>query len=811
MGVVYEAIDEKLDQRRALKCAKAGHGRRLPPEARSALRVTHDNVCRVYEIHTAHTPAASVDFLAMEYIDGETLAARIGRAGPLPDGVARDIARQVCLGLAAIHREGILHRDLKSNNVMLTKGSDGRLRAVITDFGFAREPLGGDGGSATAQPGSLHGAPDYIAPELWRGEPSTERSDIYALGVILYEMVTGQKGFASEADGRSGRSVGPVPPSRVAEGVPTWWDSVILPCLEPNPAKRLASVDEVVKKLGGRSRKPLWLTLIAAVAGLTAVGIWLRPQAAPELRLAMLPFQTAENVKDAALGPGILQDVSDRLAHLSIPAGSLAVIPLRDVVENGVRSAKEAGARLGATHVLQSRIGQENDRITIDSVITDARTDVKVSQFRVIYSRSSWPRAPSAVAGEVMNALAVKGKLPPESIAGAAYVPYAEGLYYCRRDNSSADLAIPELQKAGRLDPGSALPYAALAEAYWVKYKSTNARTWLDQALDGVREARSRNPNSAAVRMAAGLLNHSIGWNDQAVEDYRRALELEPANVEAWLQLGIAYEAMNNRTADAAAAFQKAVDLQPLYYAPHLQFGLLYYRRANYVEAEKQFLRVTQVAPELMQGCTDLGGLYVDMRKFPDAERVLRRCLQLGESRAAVMNLGAALAYQGRDAEALLRYERALAIGPPTYPLYLNLGDSYRRTQQARKAIRAYRDGRELVERQLITDPSNGYARAFFAYFCARLGAAKTAQREIAQSLQFAPEDQKVLRRAVLTYDCLGFRNVALDLLARATPELLRELNAHPDLADFRQHPRFVELLTQAQALERRTQHESRN
>jgi tetratricopeptide (TPR) repeat protein len=235
---------------------------------------------------------------------------------------------------------------------------------------------------------------------------------------------------------------------------------------------------------------------------------------------------------------------------------------------------------------------------------------------------------------------------------------------------------------------------------------------WRDEAFAEVQAAESRNPNSAPVRMAAGLMNHAVGWNDRAVDDYRGALERDPSNAEAWLQLGIAYEGMNNRTADAAAAFQKAVELQPTYYAPHLQLGLFYYRRANYAEAEKQFLRVTQLAPELAQGFSDLGGVYVDMHRVPEAIRALRRSLELGESRGAVMNLGAQLANQGQDAEALVYYERALAIGPQTYILFLNLGDSYRRVRQEAKASHAYEQGRELADRALSTDQSSGYARA---------------------------------------------------------------------------------------------------
>jgi serine/threonine-protein kinase len=804
MGVVYEAIDEKLEQRRALKCAKPGHYRRLFPEARSALKVTHENVCRVYEIHTAAFAGGPVDFLAMEYLEGETLAARLAR-GPLPDSAGREIARQLCLGLAAVHHEGVLHRDLKSNNIMLTGDGGGQMRVVITDFGFAREPLlMGDPQAANSS--SLRGAPEYIAPELWRGEPATERSDVYALGVILYEIATGQRPFPPDTDWETRLTGRPAPPSGVAARVRRSWNGPILACLEPDPAKRPPGADAVLEKLdAGRSQTRRWLAAMAAIAGLSATAIGLRPAEPPAIRLAVMPLEITGTAEDGGLTGGMVQDFSDRLAHTRISGGSLVVIPLRDTIENAVDSVERARGRLGATHVVKVHAEQKDGQYRVESVITDTRTKVEVSRFSAAYSRSNLARAPAAMAGAVVNALRLKARLPAEGIAAQAYPAYAQGLYYSRRDNRSADLAITELRTAALLDPGSALPHAALAEAYWVKYKNTEVMSWRDQAFSEVGAAESRNPNSAPVRMAAGLMNHAVGWNDRAVDDYRSALERDPSNAEAWLQLGIAYEGMNNRTADAAAAFQKAVDLQPAYYAPHLQLGLFYYRRANYGEAEKQFLRVTQLAPELAQGFSDLGGVYVDMHRFPEAIRALRRSLELGASRGAVMNLGVQLANQGQDAGALEFYEQALAIGPPTYVLFLNLGDSYRRTRQEAKASRAYEQGRELADRALSTDPSSGYTRAFFAYFSARLGEARLAEREISQALQFAPEDRKVLRRAVLTYDCLGLREKALDLLPRATPDLLEELNAHPDLAEFRRQPRFVLMLTQAQTLERRT------
>src|SRR5262249_19008878 len=147
--------------------------------------ITHPNVCKIFEIHTTTTDRGEVDFLTMEFLDGETLTERL-RRGLLPEKEWRVIAQQLCAGLAAAHRTHVIHGDLKSNNVILTTAVEGGVRAVITDFGLAQRT---ETTQQTIQSGPVGGTPDYMAPELWRGERASVASDIYALGVILYEMI----------------------------------------------------------------------------------------------------------------------------------------------------------------------------------------------------------------------------------------------------------------------------------------------------------------------------------------------------------------------------------------------------------------------------------------------------------------------------------------------------------------------------------------------------------------------------------------------------------------------------------------------
>src|SRR5262249_52895334 len=158
----------------AIKCAKTGFQKRLPPEVRHAREIAHPNVCKIFEIHTASTPDGEIDFLAMEFLDGETLTERL-RRGRLAENAARTMGRQLCAGLAEAHRNQVIHGDLKSNNVILTAGADGGIRAVITDFGLARRP---ESSQRTSQSGEPGGTPDYMAPELWNGEKASVESDI---------------------------------------------------------------------------------------------------------------------------------------------------------------------------------------------------------------------------------------------------------------------------------------------------------------------------------------------------------------------------------------------------------------------------------------------------------------------------------------------------------------------------------------------------------------------------------------------------------------------------------------------------------
>ena len=245
MGEVYRADDLKLGQPVALKflperfAAEKDRLDRFYAEVRIARQVSHPNVCRVYDV-------GEIDgqhYLSMEYVDGEDLGSLLKRIGRLPPDKALEIARELCAGLAAAHDRGVLHRDLKPSNVMV----DGRGRARITDFGLA--VAAGD-----VQEGEVSGTPAYMAPEQLAGRGASVRSDVYALGLVLYELSTGKKAFdaASLEDlRRKHTEETPTAPSSVAPGFDPVVERVILRCLEKDPGQRPSSVAQVAAALPG--------------------------------------------------------------------------------------------------------------------------------------------------------------------------------------------------------------------------------------------------------------------------------------------------------------------------------------------------------------------------------------------------------------------------------------------------------------------------------------------------------------------------------------------------------------------------------
>jgi len=757
MGVVYEAWDRKLERRIAIKCAKTGFRKRLLPEVRHASEITHPNVCRIFEIHTTRTASGEVDFVTMEYLDGETLTERI-RRGPVPEAEALSIARQLCAGLGAAHSQGVIHGDLKSSNVILTRSGDGKTRAALTDFGLARAR---ETVQPSAQSGPRGGTPDYMAPELWKGEKATQPSDVYALGVLLRELVTG---------------------SRTAAPASKKWSSILARCLAEDPHARYASAAEVARALEPpqtRTRTRTW-TLIAVavlVAAITGV-VTYQSATAPKqkVRLAMRPFEATSDVQPLA------QDL--------LKKASVEIAKLNGTKEIGFTSVGEKRAG-SATHTLHGSLDQRDGKIRIHVVLIDAGTQSGTGEWNVEYRPEELRYAPAALAGFTSKSLHLT---PPAAfVSTAAKEDYERGIV----DNTTQDALDGILKHAERAvieDSDSPLTHAALAEAEYSKYLEHGEQKWDDRFQESVHQAEIRSPDGARVNRVTGLKHKLDAQYETAIRDYERSLALEPRDSITYRRLSRAYGSLN-RPEEALEAIRGAVAVAPRNFKAHLELGAAYSRKGDYENAVAEDKIALNLAPGELIPRTDLATALNNLGRLSEAEAILREAVKMQKSEALLMNLGSVLLYEERDQEAVEIFKQASSLAPGDFLPLLNLGTAFRRGNQNRQARAAYQKSLRLATLAVEKDPRNGANRAYASNLWAWLGNRARAETEARQAVKLSPKDATTQRTVVVTYEAVGNREAALSVLSGAWRGVLEDLNYWPDTADLRADPKFQQLL----------------
>jgi tetratricopeptide (TPR) repeat protein len=303
MGEVYRAHDLQLDQNIAIKVlsgelATADQLSLLKREVQAARRIQHANVCRVFDlVHTEMARGRSAAFLTMELLQGETLSQKLRREGAFTERQALPLIRQMVAALAAAHQAGVVHGDFKSANVMIVPREGGSPRAVVTDFGLARRLASGRGQTLLSASQSIlagYGTPAYMSPEQIQGGKASQPADIYALGVVLYEMLTGELPYGEDspfAMAVKKTREPPVSPESLSPALRRTWSAAILRCMQAEPGRRFADVRDVLTHLETRTRSRLWWKLVrrkhrrllriaGAAAGVAAVLVlarWLWP------------------------------------------------------------------------------------------------------------------------------------------------------------------------------------------------------------------------------------------------------------------------------------------------------------------------------------------------------------------------------------------------------------------------------------------------------------------------------------------------------------------------------------------------------
>jgi serine/threonine-protein kinase len=840
MGEVYRALDTRVGRTVAIKVLPSeaadqpDRRQRFEREARAVARLNHPHICALYDVGRQD----GVEFLVMEYLDGETLAARLAR-GPLPLDEALTHGAALAGALARAHREGITHRDIKPSNVMLTEGG-----VKLLDFGLAKLRERGDAaaphsalddlstGAALSPEGTLVGTIAYMSPEQLEGRPVDARTDIYALGLIVYEMITGQRAFAKGSQAGLIAAIlteDPPPMTALQPKTPAAVERIILTALAKDPNTRWQHAGDLAREIAWvaadshtttvngtapappAARHPWMIAATAVIVAAVGAGaVWLvrggqfAGGAPPSgvRSLVILPCRAGGDPSTQAYCDGLTDTLSAKLTPLAILRG-LQMTSTLEVRQRGVKDAANARREFGATLILEGGILRASDALRVNYVLVDAMTLRQIDAFSGTAAMGDPFALQDRVATWAIGVLAMRlNDAERQTLtasgtrAPGALDLYLEGRGYALdyQKPGNADAAIDRFTRAIELDGRFAHAQAGLGGALWLKYEATHDAALVSQARAACVRAAALDPYSTAAHICLGTVALGTGGFDEAVREFQRAVDREPTNDEA--TLGLARAQARTGTPDAAeATYKRAISLRRDYWATHVWLGTFYREHGRYADATREYELVTALTPDNARVYYILGGLYFTIGRYDDAIAVCRKSAALQPSLPAFANWGAALSRLRRFSEAVTMYERARRLGPEDYRIDGNLARAYYWSGRKTDAMSLYARAVDQATQTLSVNPSDVDTRISLADFHAKLGHRDSAIEALSH-LPANLSDPHVLVFAAVVYMDLADRAAALASLERAAGHgfAATELTDWIELDPLKDEPRFAAL-----------------
>ena len=835
MGEVYLAEDTKLKRPVALKRiaidlrADPIYRKRFLREAEYASQLSYEHIAGIYDVFEEGEDI----FLVMEYVEGPTLRERLNEPLGIADFLA--IATQCAAALVEAHERGIVHHDIKPGNIVITPQGN----VKVLDFGVARRsPRVDETASIDSRGSAPIGTPAYMPPEVLLEKENDGRGDIFSLGVVFYEILTGRNPFLADSFvATSQRIVNEAQPlmRTINPAVPEELERIVAKMLAKDPAERYATaadvlvdlkalqrgqaqppVEHVEKGVPGR-RRAVWAATVAAVVLLTLsaavprlrqpVAKWLGMGVAlQEKQLAVLPFTAVGgDAQSAAFSEGLTETLTTKLTQLTA-THHLQVISASEVQARRITSADEARKEFGVTMTLEGSLHRSGDQVRVNFAVVDTRTRRQLRAESITAAASD----PFAVQDQVVDATLrmLDVEVPPEerralSAYGTqvpgAYDFYLQGrgylLNYDRPEN--VDGAIRVFQQALALDPKYALASAGLGDAYWKKYEATKDTRWVEGSRDSCQRALALNPNLAPVHICLGTLESGTGQYEKATAEFERALELEPTSDAAYRGLAKAYARIGRLDA-AEKTYRRAIQLRPEYWAGYNWLGAFYYTQARYPGAAEMFNQVVALAPDSFRGYSNLGAAYVEQGRYRDAIGVLEKSIAIRPTDYGYTNLGNAYFFLRQYEQAAQAYEQAVKLNERDPLLWWNLGDGYYWASGKRaQAANAYRQAIAVAEKQLQVNPRDADAFGILAICHAMLNEKEAALGALRRGLQLSPSSPFLCFQAALVHNQFGESSEAIEWLNKAlaagySASRIRDI---PNFDGLRADPRFRELL----------------
>jgi serine/threonine protein kinase/tetratricopeptide (TPR) repeat protein len=841
MGVVYLALDTALERPVALKflpdslTVTAGDKNNLRREARAASTLDHPNVGVV---HGLEETAGNHLFIVMQFYEGETLARRLSR-GQIPLPEALDLAIQVARGLSAAHAAHIVHRDIKPSNIVITKSGV----AKIVDFGLARIVASASATQTISATGTL----PYMAPEQILGESVDQRSDVWALAVILVQMITGNHPFVRPSTTAMTFAILNQPPGAL-DLVPAALGPILYRALAKKPEHRYANAAEMLSDLEacrpeilalpaqpsgpththdvtprelkqfmqhastpvwstGGSRATRWLAFASLALVLTAAAALVLPPsrerlaglayATGEKHIAVLPFTNSTN--DPLYQPvaaGLMDSVTNELSNLEAAQHSLWVVPASVVRSRNVNDPAAAFRDLGATMVVEGSIARNGPDVSLTVVLIDAKRLRQIGSAEVDNPSGDL----AALQNQAVFRLASMMKVSSQSVLPAnrpavsptAYESYLKALGYLQRYDKPGNpaLAIAELDSALAQTPGFALGYATLGEAYRLKFLMDHDPAAIQAAFANCYKAIGLDSHLPSVHVTLGLLQSTLGKHDLALEEFRKVLAINSRDADALIGIARVYEQMG-RSTDAEANLKRAIALRPDYWDGYRALAEFYDREKRGQDAIVQYRRIIELTPDNPEAYSDLGVQYMQLADAESSlagEAALRKSIELAPNYRAYANLGWLYLQQKRYDESVGATRKALEFNDRDWRVWSNLQLAYSWLQDEPQLRAARARTLALLEQYAAVNPNDAPAQSMLSMLYAEDKRRDKALARAKSALSLSPTDPSILADIAETHLDLGDRRRALQFAQQS-------LENGYTLSDLRERPALGPLL----------------
>ena len=812
MGVVYRAEDTRLKRPVALKFLPPDLTRdpdakaRFIHEAQTASALDHRNICNIHEIEETEDERL---FIAMACYEGETLKQKLQK-GPMTVAASLNIASQIADGLERAHDAGITHRDIKPGNIMVTPHGE----VKILDFGLAKLT----GQSRLTKDGSTLGTIAYMSPEQARGDHVDHQSDIWSLGTLLYEMVTGRQAFTGDYDQAVIYSIlheNPVPMSKMTRGLPRGLEQIVNFCLKKDVSKRYASVKELKtdlevlsvqskprtthqlrrKSIRIKPKQSTWKRILPFASGLLLLALILN---IPSLRrpigrffglapmprsVALLPFELmGGDEEDREFSEGLLVHMTEMLNRMEPFNRSYWTVPYIGIRNHGITTIQDAQKFYACNTTVSGTIQPVGEmyRVTLQRHEVDTRSLSSsasapyMSEFtQPISNLMTWQMDVSNHLAELLDVTLDEDVLTHLK-KGCTTIPEAFELYlrgFARLHpfhiEQDLDRAMDCFAEAVRIDSSYASAFVARAKAIWAKYRAQDTNQ-LNNALGCLRRAIQLDDDIAEAYYYMGHIFYRMRQYERAVDHFHDALERDPAHLQSIAELARSYEYLGMYP-EAEKIHKRAIRTRPNYRMPHNNLGTFYIRIGRFEDALKPLQRMIELSPGYYRGYSNLGGLYYFLDRFEEAERTYQRAIRIQKNYIAYLNLGTMSFYDSRFGDAI-RYNRsALEMNNADFRIWGNLGDAYYWSPAKRDtAIVYYRKAIEKCLEILASRPGDPYVLAKLAGYYEKTNEISRAGEIIGRLIQNENLSNEVMFNIGDVYEQLDEREKALEWIGKA-------------------------------------------